>query len=94
MIFLVLTVLHIFESEILNRNGTVLEICVYLFSFVLGLAISLAFRTYFLTMILNKSGSEVDYRKIGMIVAVAMISNLIMILISIIFQMDDYNPHT
>lgn len=91
VLFPILTILHIFEAKILNRYNTGLEIGVYLFAFVLGLVISLIFRTYFLSIVLNKSGTEVDYKKIGMIAAISMISNLLMIMISIVLQTSEYN---
>jgi hypothetical protein len=91
VLFPILMILHIFESKTLSRYGSGLEIGIYLFAFVLGLVVSLIFRTYFLSMVLNKTGTEVDYRIIGMIVSVAMISNLLMILIPTIIQTSDYN---
>lgn len=60
---------------------------------MLGLIVSLAFRTYFISMYLDKTGIEVDYRKIGMIVAIAMISNVLMFSVPLILQSSDYSTY-
>ena len=91
--FTILMALHIFESQAVGRYSSGLERSIYLIGFSFGLVISFAFRTYFLTMILMKTGVEVKYPNIGMIVGIAMIADMIMLLIPIILQTSDYNRY-
>lgn len=68
-----------------------IEMVVYLAAFTIGQIASFAFRTYFISMILDRSGTETGYKKIGMVVGFAMSINILMTLVPIIFQTQDYN---
>ncbi|MBN1253637.1 MAG: hypothetical protein JXR51_00325 [Bacteroidales bacterium] len=85
------TLLHVFTLNTAVWNNNLSHILVYLVSFLFGLIILYIFRIYFITMIFYKIGIETDYKNIGIIVGIAMISNIVLFLIQIIFNTNGFD---
>lgn len=92
-VFPIIIVLHLLGSNNLPSLNSELEKVFYLLGITLGVSISFAFRTYFLTMVLNRSGANIDYKSIGMVVGIAFIPILLMYLMPILLQTSDYNRY-
>ena len=91
MAFSIVLVYHLFQSQMLESAQNGLEQGVYLVGFTLGWVLSFAFRTYYLSMLLTKTGVAVDYRKIAMVVGMAFSPYLIMMLSTLFVPTAEYN---
>lgn len=88
---LFLVTLHAFEYKLTSVHQGTAGVLIYFLSYIAGILLSFMFRTYFLTMILRKTGVEINFTTIGMIVGIAMIPVIAINLIFIVFQAIDYD---
>jgi hypothetical protein len=86
-----ITVLHFFESDLLVKYGDTTKRIIYLAGFITGMALSFAFRTYLISLILNRSGFEIKFQQVGMVIGLSMIVYLIMYSIPIILGTHHFN---
>ena len=89
-IVVIFTILHIFQYNIFDYFKDMLSSGIYLGAFMLGIAVSFAFKTYFITTALQKTGVDVNYRKAGMVVCTAMIPGMVLLFLSLVFQAKEY----
>lgn len=80
------TILEISQPNFIESYDSVFTLSIHLLGFILGMAISISFRTYLISIILKKMLVEFDYRKIGMIVGLALLPNILLSTIPLILN--------
>ncbi len=86
-----ISLMHFIEANVNLKIKDITQITVYSLAYMIGLTLSFLFRTYFVSVLLKKRGFEIRYQNIGMIIGIAMITNLIMYIIPIIIENNTFN---
>ncbi|MCF8299388.1 MAG: YIP1 family protein [Saprospiraceae bacterium] len=88
-LFPIITILHLIQSSFNKNYNSSTEVIIFEIGFFVGLYVSLVFRTYIITLVISKSGFDVDYKQIAILVLVSLITSIFLFLIPIIFQLED-----
>lgn len=85
-------ILHLTESQ-LSPEKDWPQFLAYLLGFLIGWALLYAFRTYFISSVLKRTGTENDIKQIGMVVGISMIINVFLFLVPLVLKSSTYHQY-